>query len=402
MTELFEPIAPEFGFSTQGLPRTRGDESCRPADCGSNAPADEKHVGGAASAARPLRAVHLGPCFARGGSEQQLIDLARFLDPNRLTIERCIVTERLLIDQAVVADMPAPVQVGDAEAIRRAAAEHDVVLAWGLKLDPLLGNCRPPLCIFIAHGDKDWTRGLLAGSVRSVDHVVAVSKRVREGVCAGFPTTVIPNGVDTSRLGRTCSRSEARRRLGFGRSDFVLGYVGRFSAEKRVERIVRAVARLPDCFKALLVGWGPDRSRLIELATQLMPGRFAFANVRRYLGDVYQAMDALCLVSEYEGFGLVVLEAMMCGRPVIATPVGNVEEMIVDRVNGLIVDGGIDSICRAALMLRRYPHWARAIAREGRRFAERHGHAERMARDYESLIARLWQQKHGSRPIGRQ
>ena len=343
---------------------------------------------------RPLRVVHVGPCFTRGGAEQQLIDLVRFLNPARVRIEYCIATTPEMVDPEVVADMPVPVEVGGPEAIRRAATECDVMLFWGLEVDGLLGDCRPELCVFLAHGESDWTRDLLAGSAAAVDHVVAVSRRVRDQVCAGFPCTVILNGVDTARLGRTCTRREMRARLGFRHRDFVLGYVGRFSPEKRTDTILRAVAELPASFKALLVGWGADRNRLIELANELIPGRFAFARANSHLGDYYQTLDALCLLSEYEGFALVVVEAMMCGRPVIATPVGSIPETIIDRVNGMIVDGDVASVCEAARLLRRHPHWAAAIAREGKRFADLHGHARSMARQYESLIERLWAEKH--------
>ncbi len=346
----------------------------------------------------PLRVVHVGPCFTRGGAENHAIDLARFLDPSRVRIEKCIVTNPDMLDAAVAADMPAPVELGDEPSIRQAAKEHDVMMFWGMMLDSWLADCRPPLCVYLAHGDSYWTHDLLVGSLRVVDHVVAVSHGVQRKVCDGFPSTVILNGVDTSRLGQTRSREHVRASLGFHPDDFVLGYVGRLSPEKRADRVLRATARLPRNFKALIVGWGPLRHELFELANDLIPGRFAFVTADRHLGDFYHSLDAMCLLSEFEGFALVVLEAMMCGRPVIATPVGSVPETIVDRVNGLVVDGDVDSVCRAARLLSEYPQWARGVAAEGRVFAEQHGHAWRMARQYEQLIERLWTEKFGRCP----
>ena len=345
---------------------------------------------------RPLRAVHVGPCFARGGAEQQIIDLARFFDPERVRIEKCICTNSALIDPAVVADMPAAVEVGGAEAVRRAAQEHDLMIFWGLPMDDWLADCPPKLCVFLAHGEGPWTRDMLEESAGVVDHVIAVSRRVRERVCNGQPTSVILNGIDSARLGQTRSRDDARASLGFAPGDFVLGYVGRLSPEKRPELVIRAAARLPRHFKTLLVGWGPQRNELIDMANAMIPGRFAFVMADHHLGDYYQSLDALCLLSEYEGFALVVLEAMMCGRPVIVTPVGSVPEVVVDRVNGIIVDDDPTSLCQAAQLLDRHPHWARGIADEGRAFAQQHGHAWRMAREYEQLLERLWAEKQGS------
>ena len=253
-----------------------------------------------------------------------------------------------------------PAEIADRDAVRRAVAENDVLMIWGpSELSEWLGDCRPALTVFVAHGEGSYTRGYLEGCGPIVDHVVAVSRRVQERVTNDYPTTVIPNGVDSSHLARSLSRSESRARFGFGRDDFVVGYVGRFSPEKRAHRVIEAVAQLPQNVKVLLVGWGPLQPQLLELANRLIPGRFAMTVGKGCFGDYYEAMDALCMVSAEEGYPLVVLEAMMCGRPVIATAVGGVPELLVDRVNGVVVSGDVDSIRRAVLLVQQHPEWAR-------------------------------------------
>lgn len=345
---------------------------------------------------RPLQVVHVGPCFTRGGAEQQVIDLMRFLDPNRVRIAKCLVTQESMIDPKVVAEMPVPVEFGREEAVRRASREYDVILFWGMGLDGWLAECPPNLCVYLAHGDTWWTRGRLESSRHVVDHVIAVSHRVERLVCDGYETSVILNGVDTARLGQTRPMREVRSAFGFGDDDFVLLYVGRFSQEKRPERLIEAVARLPRRFKALFLGWGPMKEELLEKANAEIPGRFAFVSADSHLGDYYRAADALCLLSKQEGFALVIVEAMLCGRPVIATPVGSAPEVIRDRVNGMLVDGEPDSVATAARLLHDHPHWARGIAAEGQEYAEQCGHALRMARDYERLLEQLWTRKYGS------
>ena len=84
----------------------------------------------------------------------------------------------------------------------------------------------------------------------------------------------------------------------------------------------------------------------------------------------------------------------MCGRPVIATRVGCVPEIIRDRVNGIVVPDEVDAVCRAALELSQHPHWARGLAEEGRAYALRHGHALQMAGKYETTLESLWLEKH--------
>jgi glycosyltransferase involved in cell wall biosynthesis len=164
--------------------------------------------------------------------------------------------------------------------------------------------------------------------------------------------------------------------------------------------LIDAVAKLPGKFKALFVGWGPLRARLLEYANGRIPGRYAFVKSANDIGDYYAALNALCLPSSEEGFGLVILEAMLCERPVIATPVGCVPDMIRDRVNGLVISGSVDSICEAAKLLNDHSAWARGLAAQGRATAESCGHARAMARNYENLLLRLWEQKFGAAQAG--
>lgn len=345
---------------------------------------------------RPLRVVSVGPCLVRGGAEQWLIYLSRFLDPARVQIVRAIATNPQFVDPAFIVDVPVPIEIGSAEAVQRAASEFDIMICWGIELDHMLGTQRPKLCVYIAHGEGEWTRMMLARSARSFDHVVAVSHRVRERVCNGYSTSVIYNGVDTARLGATRCCQDVRREYGFTDQDFVLGYVGRFSSEKQVHLLIDALVELPPHFKALFVGWGTGRQELLEMANECIPGRYAFATADRYLGDYYRAMNAFCLASNQEGFSLALLEAMWCERPVIVTPVGCVPEIIQDRVNGIIVSDNGPAVAAAARLLDEHHDWARGVAAEARTFADHHGHALRMARQYEDLLESLWLERYGS------
>jgi glycosyltransferase involved in cell wall biosynthesis len=338
---------------------------------------------------RPIRAIHVGPCLMRGGAEQWLIDFARALDPSAVRLLRTVVTVPELVDPEFRSQVPIPVEVGGPEAVGRAAAECDVLVSWGVALDELMGGPRRPVSVYIAHGQGNWTADLLSRSRRTVDHVVAVSPGAERRVPTDLPTTIIYNGVDTARLGRTRTRDAVRAALGFGPDDFVLAYVGRFSGEKRPHAVIDAVALLPSRFKALLVGWGVLQGELMQRANAAIPGRYAFTLARGYLGDVYHAADAVVLASAEEGCALVMLEAMLCGRPLIVTPVGAVPDVIVDRVNGLVVSEDPASVAGAARLLAERPGWAAAVAREGQLYADRHGHAARMAREYEGLFRRL-------------
>jgi glycosyltransferase involved in cell wall biosynthesis len=337
-----------------------------------------------------LRVIHVTTCAAQGGIEQWLQSLIKFADPARLKFVRCVVTGDC-VDPQVAKSYRVPLEFGGKESVLRACRDCDVLLVSDpAGLGPIVAEIDPPVCVMVAHGDGHWTRSRLAWMQPAIDHVIAVSELVKQIVCEGFPTTVIHNGVDAARLAASMGRNAARAKFGFHADDFVLGWCGRFSEEKKPLEIIEAVARMPANFKALLVGFGYLRPEVMDLANELIPGRYAVVCRHDYLGDVYQAMDAFSLTSFSEGFGLVLLEAMLHRLPIISTPVGLVHDVVVDRVNGLVVDGEPDSIRDAAIQLQSRPDWCAAIGAEGFRWADAHGHAAKMAQAYADLLWSLW------------
>lgn len=364
--------------------------ACQP-DC------SETQTSAYRSLGRKLSVTHVGPCMLHGGAEQHLLSLAMFLDPQRAVIERCIVTQANQCDPDVARSLGIPVVIGGKEAVREAAKKSDVLLYWGVALDKWLGDCRPPLCVYLAHGESHWTRQLLRDSSRVTDHSIAVSRRAQKAVCEGFPSTVIHNGIDTARLANSRSRRDSRTQLGYRDDDFVLGIVARYSPEKRIELLIETIARLPSNFKMLAVGCGPRLHQMLQLANERIPNRYAFVKAHSYLGNYYQAMDAYCMTSEHEGFGLVVLEAMFQGLPVIATCVGAVPELIQHGRSGFIVPDDPLAFGEVAQELRARPSLAKAIGDEAKHYAQQHGHAAEMAEKYTTLLQQLWRDKFSAR-----
>lgn len=345
--------------------------------------------------AQALRAVHVSYGLMPAGIDFWLSSLVRYSDMRRLRFLRCIVTGNH-VDLNHIYRIGAPIEVGGRESVRRASEDCDVMLISDPGDQPdWVAEARAKLRIFVAHGDGPWTRARLEALAPVVDHVVAVSSRVERSVCQGFPTTVIENGVDPLHLARSAPPEEVRKGLGFRPDDFVLGYVGRFSQEKNPFALLEALAQLPTHFKALLVGFGPLRNSMLERANELVPGRFAMVRGEDYLGDHYGAMDAFCMVSHSEGYSLAIMEAMMCGKPVIVSEVGFVPDAIIDRVNGLIVRGDAPSIRDAALLLDRHRDWAASVGREAQTYANRKGFASTMAKRYADLVDKLWTTRGG-------
>ncbi len=146
-----------------------------------------------------------------------------------------------------------------------------------------------------------------------------------------------PGGVDTTRF-HPDRRSEAMRaRLTEGRPESpLLIYVGRLSAEKDVERLKPMLEALPGT-RLALIGDGPHRKALEEHFAGL---RVCLAGFMRgeELAAAFASGDIFVMPSRTETLGLVVLEAMSAGLPVVGARAGGVPEMIVDGVTGALFD----------------------------------------------------------------
>lgn len=189
--------------------------------------------------------------------------------------------------------------------------------------------------------DYRWPRRLILEAVRQAGAVVAVSAALRERLVAHgvdpAHVQVLRNGVDTE-IFRPIARADARATLALPTGP-VIAVVGNLVPEKGVDLVLDAVAALPDA-TVVIVGDGPERARLEAQAHALgIAERVRFLAVRpqRELAKVYSAADVLVLASSREGWPNVLLEAMACGTPVVATAVGGVQEIVTSRVAGRVV-----------------------------------------------------------------
>lgn len=177
-------------------------------------------------------------------------------------------------------------------------------------------------------------------SLASANHVIAVSDTLRDdlirfGVRADNVTT-IHNGVDQTAF-------QARDEDSGGR---MIVWAGRMTEEKGVEYLIRAMRKITTVFRDAvlrLVGDGPLRQDLEELATQLrLSGSVSFVGEKSHseMVSVYAGCDLVVLPSLSEGLPMVLLEAMAAGKPVVASRVGGIPEVISEGRTGYLVSPG--------------------------------------------------------------
>lgn len=144
-------------------------------------------------------------------------------------------------------------------------------------------------------------------------------------------------GVDTEQFHPRHSTAEMRTRLSGGQEDkILLLYVGRLAAEKEIEKI-REILTESDRFCLAIVGDGPHRK---ELEKHFKDTRTVFTGFihGEELASAFASADAFVFPSTTETLGLVIMEAMASGLPVVAAESGPTKEQLTDRRNGLLYD----------------------------------------------------------------
>jgi D-inositol-3-phosphate glycosyltransferase len=241
--------------------------------------------------------------------------------------------------------------------------------------------------------------------VGAADRLVAATVVERAHLARHYgadPTriAVIPCGVDTA-LFMPGDQAAARRALGLDDRPRLL-YVGRIAPIKGLETLLDGMARLrAGGSRAHLCIVGGDADEPLngheaELRAQL--ARLALGDAVTFVGPQpqerlrtwYVAADATVLPSYYESFGMVALEAMACGSPVIASRVGGLQTTVRDRVTGVLVpDHDAGALAAGLARLLGDPDLRWRLGREGVRWAAQHRWpcvAEAVCREYAALV----------------
>jgi len=232
-------------------------------------------------------------------------------------------------------------------------------------------------------------------SIEQSDAVTAVSAWLRDQTVSIFdvktPIHIIHNFVDP---GKFRPLAGADRRHAFARpGEVLLMHASNFRPVKNAPRVVEVfkavAAQVPA--RLLLVGEGPELNACRELAEDLgVADRIAFLGDQEYIEALLPYADIFVLPSDHESFGLVALEAMSCGVPVLATRVGGMPEVIADGENGFLFDpGDVAGMSALAVALAQDPARRARVAQAARATACERFDIDRAVDRYIELYAAL-------------
>lgn len=227
---------------------------------------------------------------------------------------------------------------------------------------------------------------------RTADRIICASDGEKQMLADfyGVPEyriETVPCGVDTVRF-RPKERTSIRRRLSLPADEPVVLFVGRIEPLKGIDVLLRAVAQLEAPYRLLVIGGDKrDRGRRVALealARDLGISRkvsFQEAVSHDRLPLYYNAADICVVPSYYESFGLVAVEAMACGVPVIASRVGGLKETVEDGRTGYLVPWRCpEPFAERLELLLGNESLRRSLGRRGRAAAERYRWSEVAAR----------------------
>jgi glycosyltransferase involved in cell wall biosynthesis len=275
----------------------------------------------------------------------------------------------------------------------------------------LAGSRKPPIVVHTFHGHvlrgyfgpgrtlffRLLERWLAAGTTA----LIAVSPQVRDdlvalGVARKERFVVIRLGIELDErvAPEQNGRAESRRYLGIPGDRFAVGWIGRMTAVKRTDDVLIAFKSLRDSgVDAVLcmVGDGPDRLQLEQRAHELGVARdTVFLGYQEDVAPFYAAFDALVLPSGNEGTPVTVIEALAAERPVVATRVGGVPDVVRDGEDGFLVEAGAtDDLADRLGRLARDPDLRARMGRKGRERVLPRYAVDRLVDDVDELYRSL-------------
>ena len=378
-----------------------------------------------AVAARPIRVLQLITSLERGGAENHLLALLTHADRQAFQLETAVLCgEGELVPVFREAGIPVHLLRSrtrfDPLALRRLVkllrdGNFDILHSHLFRADIYAGLAvaqlgdRRPLVVSTRHNDDRFFLNPFVGVIHYMvsaqqDLIIAISDHIaRFTVARGVrdPGRVrrVYHGLEppvTRALEREGQRIRAE--LGVGADDFLVGNVGRLALQKGQRHLIAAMPlllqRVPRAH-AVIAGGGDLEDYLRDLAEEAgVAERVHVLGPRKDVPALMHAIDVFAMPSIWEGFGLVLLEAMAAGRPIVASRVATIPEVVVDSETGLLVPAGDPQALADALAeLADQPALAHQLGESGRERLRRQFSIDKMVGDTELLYRELLEER---------
>lgn len=311
-----------------------------------------------------IRVLQCIETISSGGVEQTRLTLAKYLPKDRFEIKIICtyaggpIADRLRnegVELIVVGSMKHPLhwtihkQVQAVISSYRPHIIHGAIFE-GNSMAAISGWIKSVPCIILEETSDPQNRSpkadwLLRQLMKVADAILAISPDVENylkkkakinpsKIRMIFNGVPIPEQVDPNLV------RLKKEELGISEDEIVIGFVGRlYNDHKRVTDLVDAIFKINDPkVKLLVVGDGRDRGIIEDLIRKLdLENQVILVGFQESTGLFYSVMDILCVPSAREGFGLVAVEGMMRKKPVIASKVGGLQNIIIDKETGFLL-----------------------------------------------------------------
>jgi len=357
---------------------------------------------------RPIEVVHVQKVTGIGGSEHHLLDLlqglgSRGVEPRLVVLQDASQQGGAFLTKLDLVRIPytvlpirwhvdpwLAVQLAKMLSLWRPTIVHTHLIHADLHGIPAARFARVPVVISTKHNDDPFRQRTLGQVDRAIsmmaDSIIVISehlKRFYEKV-ERIPSSRIVRiyyGLATTR--RPPQRESLRRVVGVDPLAPLAGVVARLVEQKGHRYLLEAFYHVRKAVPGailLIVGDGPLRRELEDYAVQLgLKEAVIFTGFRDDIDAVMAAIDVFVLPSLWEGFGLVLLEAMRAGKPIVASRISAIPEIVLDHQTGLLVTpADAASLARALTDLLSNHEARRMMGEAGRRRLEQAFSYDRM------------------------
>jgi glycosyltransferase involved in cell wall biosynthesis len=361
--------------------------------------------------------LHLNNTSSIGGAEQVILDLAVFVDPEKIRSYVSVFREGELVSEMKKRDvkflwLKESTQVYDYRFLKNLtqlikANRIDLIHShtwgtdfygyWASKIlgVPMLATVHNRYYIF-----EKWTRRISYKVLIShVQKIVAVSKDIQNLLKKDLKLLpqkikLIYNGIDTSRFEKKFYQEKLRKELSLSRGDLILGNVGNLREVKDHHTLILAFSKVSPLFpqaKLLIIGEGELKASLLKFRSELgLEDQVLFLGHRDDIPALLNLMDIFILSSRLEGCSISILEAMASGKPVIATKVGGNPELVLEGKTGLLVPSAEpEKLAESIIQLLKDEKLRKKMGDEGRKRVKAKFSRESMVRNYEELYSQI-------------